>query len=142
MSRTSLLIALALVVILVVGYLVVKRSAPAAVQPMPDVVGQPAPVQPAAALPSVAAVLPPWQCALASGGNANIIRRVDGVVECATSNGRDCFWYDNLVACNAAFAGVAKDGGAPLNCAGNHIAIHGDGRTNPTHWCYSQRSDV
>jgi hypothetical protein len=138
MSRLSLLIALALVVALVVGYLVMKPSR----SPTANVIGQPVVAQPVVSQP-VVAVTPPWRCAsLVSGGWSNIVRRVDGALECATSNGRDCFWYNNLAACDTAFPGVAKDSGAPLNCAGSHIPLHGDGRASPSHWCYSQRSDV
>lgn len=85
-----------------------------------------------------------WRCAaLIAGKDANILRRqADKSLECATMDGKNCYWYGNIDACNAAFASVNKDANAPLNCAGNHITLYGDGRTNPAHWCYNGRTDV
>ena len=93
--------------------------------------------------PPAAAGPTPWRCASLLGKDANIVRRqADKSLECATMDGKNCYWYGDINACNAAFTNVNKDANAALNCAGNHIALYGDGRTNPQHWCYNGRTDV
>lgn len=137
MQPKHIIVAFVIVVVLVLGYVVMTGKS-----------AQSAPAQPIAIAPIGAPVVTPsgsvaWKCAaLVPGGPSNIMRRVNGVLECATANGRDCFWYNSLADCNTGFAAANKDGGAPLNCATTHVALYGDGRADPKHWCFSQRSDV
>lgn len=85
----------------------------------------------------------PWRCASLLGKDANIMRRrADKSLECATMDGKNCYWYADMNACNAAFPAVNKDANAPLNCAGSHVTLYSDERSNPQHWCYNGRTDM
>jgi len=88
---------------------------------------------------------PAWQCKKHPANNsANIVRRDEnGYMECLGPDGKNCYWYANVDACNTDLSNqTVKTNNQALDCATNGLTLYGDLRGDPTNWCYTGRTDV
>lgn len=83
-----------------------------------------------------------WRCAsLNNNGQWNIVKRVNGLIQCMSPNARNCWWYNNKNECQAKLSNPGTID--PLVCGEHSTAVWGaPGTDDPTHWCYSGRTDV